>query len=154
MVILGIDPGTTMVGYGVLLKNKGKLSLLEYGVIRSSSKNSSERIFEISRALSVLIKKHKPDIAGIETLFFSTNKKTALAVSEARGAIILTLRQNRVPIIEFTPNNIKAVVTGYGRSDKYSIKKVVSLNLGIGNSKLPDDAFDALAIAMRTSFSA
>ncbi len=152
MIILGIDPGTTIIGYGVIEKNKSKLKLIDYGVIRTKNVSQEEKLSKISEELNKIIKKYKPEVAGIETLFFSTNKKTALAVAEARGAIILTLMQNAVPVKEFTPNNIKATVSGYGKSDKKAMEKIVSLNLGIKDSDLPDDAFDALAIAIRTSF--
>lgn len=152
MVILGIDPGTTIIGFGVIEKSKGKLKLIDYGVIKTSKVSQEEKLSKINEEIAKIIKKYKPEIAGIETLFFSTNKKTALAVAEARGAIILTLAQNGVPIKEFSPNNIKATVSGYGKSDKKAMEKIVSLNLGIKESNLPDDAFDALAIAIRTSF--
>lgn len=152
MIILGIDPGTTIIGFGVIEKDKSKLKLIDYGVIRTKKSDQSEKLLEINKELVKLIKKHKPAIAGLETLFFSTNKKTALAVAEARGSIMLTLRQNSIPVKEFTPNNIKSTVSGYGKSDKKAMEKIVSLNLGIKDSSLPDDAFDALAIAIRTSF--
>ena len=152
MVILGIDPGTTIIGFGVIDKNKSKLKLIDYGVIRTRNVSQSEKLLEINKELNKIVKKYNPEVAGIETLYFSTNKKTAIAVAEARGAIILTLTQNNIPIKEFSPNNIKATVSGYGRSDKKAMEKMVSLNLGIKESSLPDDAFDALAIALRASF--
>lgn len=152
MIILGIDPGTTIIGFGIIEKKGGRLKLVDYGVIKTDKTSQEQKILKISKELEKLIKKHKPDVAGIETLFFSANKKTALSVAEARGAIILTLMQNDITIKEFTPNNIKSTVSGYGKSDKRAMEKIVSLNLGIKNSALPDDAFDALAIAIRTSF--
>lgn len=152
MIILGIDPGTTIIGFGVIKKVGSRLGLVDYGVIKTGKENQEQKILKISKELEKLIQKHKPDIAGIETLFFSANKKTALSVAEARGAIILTLMQNGIVIKEFTPNNIKSTVSGYGKSDKRAMEKIVSLNLGIKDSNLPDDAFDALAIAIRTSF--
>lgn len=152
MIILGIDPGTTIIGFGVIKKVGSRLGLVDYGVIKTGKESQEQKILKISKELEKLIQKHKPDIAGIETLFFSANKKTALSVAEARGAIILTLMQNGVVIKEFTPNNIKSTVSGYGKSDKRAMEKIVSLNLGIYDSNLPDDAFDALAIAIRASF--
>ena len=152
MIILGIDPGTTIIGFGVIEKNKGKLKLVNYEVIRTKNTSQSNKLLKINKEITKIIKKYKPEVAGLETLFFSTNKKTALSVAEARGAIMLTLTQNAVPIKEFTPNNIKATVSGYGKSDKGAMEKIVSLNLGITSTNLPDDAFDALAIAIRTSF--
>jgi len=152
MIILGIDPGTTIIGYGIIEKNNNSLKLIDYGVIKTEKISQSEKISIINKELNKIIKKYNPAVAGIETLFFSTNKKTALAVAEARGAIMLTLKQNSIPVREFSPNNIKATVSGYGKSDKKSMEKVVSLSLGIKESDLPDDAFDALAVALRTSF--
>ncbi len=152
MIILGIDPGTTIVGFGVIEKNKGKTRLIDYGVIRTGKVSQSEKLLAIDKDLGKLIKKYRPDAAGLETLFFSTNKKTALQVAEARGAIMLALAKSNVVIKEFSPNNIKMTVSGYGQSDKKSMERVVSLNLGIKASSLPDDAFDALAIALRASF--
>ena len=152
MVILGIDPGTTIIGFGVIDKNKNKLKLINYGVIRTKNVSQEHKLAKISEEIGKIIKKYKPKVAGIETLFFSANKKTALSVAEARGAIILTLMQNSVPVKEFTPNNIKSTVSGYGKSDKKAMEKIVSMTLCIKKSNLPDDAFDALAIAIRTSF--
>lgn len=152
MIILGIDPGTTIVGFGVIQKAQGKVRLLDYGVIRTPKKSQPAKLLEIDKDLTRIIKKHRPDLAGLETLFFASNKKTALSVAEARGSIILTLSKAGIPIKEFTPNSVKMTVSGYGKSDKKAMEKVVALNLNIKESELPDDAFDALAIALRASF--
>ena len=151
MVILGIDPGTTIVGYGIIEKSR-KTKLIDYGVIRTGGEKQEKRLVKINEALAKIIKKYSPTVAGLETLFFSTNKKTALSVAEARGAIILTLAKNKIPIMEFSPNNIKMAVSGYGRSDKAAMEKIISLTFSLKKTGMPDDAFDALAIALRASF--
>src|SRR3989338_1054628 len=120
MIILGIDPGTTAIGYGVIKKN-GRLKALNYGVIETTGTHS-EKLSEIDKRITKLIKKHKPDLVTLETLYFSTNKKTAIAVAEARGVITLIINRAGVPMMEFSPNNVKSIVTGYGGSDKESVK--------------------------------
>ena len=147
MIILGIDPGTTAIGYGVIKKN-GRLKALNYGVIETTGTHS-EKLSEIDKRITKLIKKHKPDLVTLETLYFSTNKKTAIAVAEARGVITLIINRAGVPMMEFSPNNVKSIVTCYGGSDKESVKKIVALTLGIKDFKARDDASDALALAIR-----
>lgn len=148
MIIIGIDPGTTDIGYGVIEKEGGRLTAVDYGVIKTTG-SQSDKLLKIDEEISRLIEKYRPDLASIETLFFSTNKKTAMTVSEARGAITLIFKKAGVPIKEFSPNNVKSIVTGYGRSDKDSVRKVVAMTLGIKNLDVQDDASDALALALR-----
>jgi len=151
MVILGIDPGTTRIGYGVIEKNNG-LKLVDYGVIEIRSGDQKSKLLKLSQELRKLIKKYKPVEAGIEKLYFSKNQKTALAVAEARGVIMLTLAEAGLPISEFGPNEIKSAVAGYGASDKEAVRKMVALTLKMSEVRGLDDASDALAIAIRTSF--
>jgi len=151
MVIIGIDPGTVRVGYGVI-KKSGGLKSLEYGIIGDENKNAAERLAHIGDEIAALIKKYKPDFVGIEKIYFSKNKKTAISVAEARGVIVFVVKNMGVPILEFTPSDIKRVVAGDGKCDKYALRKIVAITLGEEKIDGPDDASDALAIAIRASF--
>jgi crossover junction endodeoxyribonuclease RuvC len=150
-VILGIDPGTTRIGYGLIQKSgRGKTQLIDYGVIEPGR---GERYFKnLEKRLLSLIKKYQPELAAVEKIFFSKNKKTAIEVAEARGVVLFILNKNKVKTVEFTPNEIKSAVTGSGRSDKKTVAEYVCLRLGLKNIDGPDDAADALAIALRASF--
>ena len=149
-IILGIDPGTTRIGYGLIKKTGSKLELLDYGLIEPGRENSKFSILD--RKLSGIIKKYKPDLAAVEKLYFAKNKKTAMAVAESRGIILFILNQHGLKIMEFSPNEIKLAVTGSGSSDKKTVAHYVSLTLKIGKISGPDDASDALAAAIRASF--
>ncbi|OGE84615.1 MAG: crossover junction endodeoxyribonuclease RuvC [Candidatus Colwellbacteria bacterium RIFCSPLOWO2_01_FULL_48_10] len=148
MVIIGIDPGTTAIGYGVIEKNGAALKPLAYGVIETSG-NQAEKLMEVDRRVAELIKKYKPELAAVETLYFSTNKKTAIAVAEARGVITLAVKRAGIRLMEFSPNNVKSVVTGDGQADKQAVEKIVCLTLNIKKFGARDDAADALALAIR-----
>ncbi|MBI2013451.1 MAG: crossover junction endodeoxyribonuclease RuvC [Candidatus Colwellbacteria bacterium] len=151
MVILGIDPGTTLIGFGVIEKSKNGLGFVDYGVIKTKG-NNIEKLKTIDQEIQKILKEYKPEVAGIETLYFSKNQKTALLVAEARGVILTNLAKQNIKIMEFDPTNVKATVAGYGRSDKLGIKRAVELTLKCGELKKEDDAIDALAIALRVSF--
>lgn len=149
MRILGIDPGTTIIGYGIIETNSKGLSCLDYGVFRTPSKVANqERIASIYNFFENLIKKHRPDKAGIEKLFFFKNAKTITQVSEIKGAIILALAKQKIEVSEFTPLQVKQAVSNYGRADKKQIQKIITLILGLKEIPQPDDAADALAIAI------
>lgn len=153
MKILGIDPGTARLGYGVI-ETKPSLSYVECGVFEPKTQDGGLRLKLIAKKLNDLIGKHKPDYAVVERLYFSTNKKTALSVAEARGVILLTLTQRKIKVIEFTPNQVKSLVTGWGRSDKKSIERAVGVTIRLPKgAKILDDATDALALALCGSFS-
>lgn len=149
-IILGIDPGIADTGFGIIKKeNNGKLSCLAYGSIKTKAKtNLADRLFIIGEELNKIIKKHKPDMVAVEKLFFSKNVKTALIVGEARGVVMLTARQNNLPIEEFTPLQVKQAVSTYGRAGKDQVQKMVKLILNLKEIPKPDDAADALAIAI------
>jgi len=160
MIILGIDPGTTRIGFGVISEEsepgKGKtLKLINYGVIEGKSNEElSISICENCKKLSEIIKKYKPDIAGIEKIFFSKNVKTGIAVAQNRGALILELVKAGIKIKELSPSEIKSLVTGYGMADKKAVSKMASTILGMKEKlKGYDDASDAVAIAIATVFS-
>jgi crossover junction endodeoxyribonuclease RuvC len=147
--ILGIDPGFADTGYGVVLRNGSKLNCLDYGSIKTSKTLSlSERIEKLEKDLQQIITKHHPDQASVEQLFFCTNIKTAISVAQARGVILLTLVKNKIPLIECTPLQVKQAVTGYGKADKKQIQQMVKIILGLKEIPKPDDAADALAMAI------
>lgn len=149
MKTLGIDPGTATTGYGVICENGNGLETLEYGCIKTSPKSSShERLALIYKELKALIKKHKPDCVAVEKIFFGINTKTAIAVGQARGVILLSAAEAKVKIAEYTPLQVKLAITGYGRAEKGQIQKMVKTLLKLKQIPKPDDAADALAIAL------
>lgn len=149
MKVIGIDPGTTIIGYGVIETNPRGFSCLDYGVFRTPSKVANqERISSIYNFFEKLIKKYQPEKAGIEKLFFFKNAKTITQVSEIKGAIILALAKQGIEVNEFTPLQVKQAVSNYGRADKKQVQKVISMILGLKEIPEPDDAADALAIAI------
>ena len=151
MIILGIDPGTVRVGYGLIKKDKG-LTMIACGIIGDASKDRVDRLAHIGIAIRELIAKYKPDLIGVEKVYFSKNKKTAMDVAEARGVILFAAREADVPVLEFSPSDVKRVVAGDGRSDKKNLARIVELTLGEKKIDGPDDISDALAIAIRASF--
>lgn len=150
MIILGIDPGTATTGFGVIEKNKkGTWTALEFGVITTDKGlHDAERLHVLAHDLEEIIKKYKPAAAGVEKLYFETNVKTAITVAQARGAILLTLAQHSVPIYEFTPLQVKSTLTGYGSADKKQMQFMIKHTFGLQTTPKPDDAADALAIAL------
>ena len=148
-IILGVDPGIADTGYGVILDDGGKISCLTYGSIKTSPKDDLiTRLDSLHKQLTVIIKKYKPALVSVEELFFSKNVKTALIVGHARGVILLTLKQNKVPIFEFKPSQVKQAVTCYGAAKKDQVQKMVKTLLKLDKIPQPDDAADALALAM------
>lgn len=148
MIILGIDPGTTQIGFGVIEKQDNKLVCIDYGTIKNSGKNRIADYQNTSKKLSELIKKHSPELTSVEKLFLFKNQTTVMAVSEMRGIIMLTLANHDLPIYEFTPLQVKQAVSSYGRADKKQVESMVRLILGLKEEIKPDDAADALAIAI------
>ncbi len=154
MIILGIDPGTTRIGIGIIKKHGGVLTHIESGILplQKKYKNDGERLCVLEKEIENILKKRKPDIAGIETLYFSTNQKTALSVSQARGVILKTITEHGVPYIEFSPPEIKLSVAGHGRATKEHVAHMVGALLSINTKKIIDDATDALAIAIAACY--
>ncbi|MEZ4180558.1 MAG: crossover junction endodeoxyribonuclease RuvC [Candidatus Doudnabacteria bacterium] len=149
MVILGIDPGTATTGFGVIEKQNNKFLILEYGVINTDkSLPQAQRLQTIYDDLSLIIDKHQPIAVGIEKLFFSNNQKTAMTVSESRGVVLLKLQQKNIKIFEYTPLQVKNILCGYGQADKKQIQTMVQQTFGLQSLPKPDDAADALAIAL------
>lgn len=149
LIILGIDPGIADTGYGVIKKEGGKLLCLDYGSIKTSSKiEIPDRLEIINLELNNIIKKYKPNLISVEQLFFCKNVKTALVVGQARGVVLLTAKQNKLKIIEFTPLQIKQAVSAYGKATKDQVQKMVKIILNLKTIPQPDDAADALAAAI------
>jgi len=148
MIVLGIDPGTIKIGYGIILSEHNRLSCIEYGILKNAGIDKFHDFQETEKNLSRLIKKYRPEIAGIEKLFFFKNQKTVMAVSEMRGVLLLTLAKHHIPIQEFTPPQVKQNISAYGRAQKDQIQRMVRLLLNLKNPIKPDDAADALAIAI------
>ncbi|HAT03623.1 MAG TPA: crossover junction endodeoxyribonuclease RuvC [Candidatus Magasanikbacteria bacterium] len=147
--ILGIDPGFGRTGFGIIEKVGGDWKLVDYGCIETSTKDIFvQRLEELSIQLTNIVKKYKPTHAAVEELFFAKNVTTAIKVGQARGVILLTLRQARVPVFEFTPLQVKQSVTGYGRAEKGQLQRMVKMLLGLKKPITQDDAADALAVAL------
>lgn len=148
-IILGVDPGYGITGYGIVQVQGSRLICLDFGVIRTPKTDEfCARLKFLYQELKKIIKKHKPDLIAIEALFFAKNLKTAMKVSQARGAIILTTVLKKVPTVEFTPLQVKQAVCGYGRAEKGQIQQMVKLLLNLKFIPEPDDAADALAVAI------
>lgn len=146
--ILGIDPGTHRIGYGMVFKDKNAFSAGEYGTIEFQAGKNEERLVILERELRKLIRRNKPTVIAVEKLYFSKNQKTALAVAESRGVIMFASKKSGTPILEYDPTTVKQRVTGYGHSDKRSVLKMVKILLKIDDFSGLDDASDALAIGL------
>ncbi len=149
MIVLGIDPGTAITGYGIVERTGSRVRALDYGCIQTpSDRPLAERLLEIHAAIADLIETHQPALVAVERLFFNKNVQTAFAVGQARGAVLLTAAEHGLPVFEFTPNEVKIAVTGYGRAPKGQVQRMVQTVLGLPDLPRPDDAADALAIAI------
>ncbi len=148
-IILGIDPGIADTGFGIIKTTNSELLCLGYGSIQTKANTElSERLEILNFELNKIIKKYKPDKVAIEQLFFCNNAKTALIVGQARGVVLLCVRQNKLPITEFTPLQVKQAVSSYGKANKLQVQKMVKLILNLNEIPKPDDAADALAVAI------
>lgn len=151
-IILGLDPGIADTGYGVISCDKGKLSCLTYGSIKTDpKKNLLDRLEELDSKLKKIINLYQPEVIAVEQLFFNKNVKTALIVGQARGVILLRIKKSKIKFFEFTPSQVKQVVTAYGRAPKEQVQKMVKIILNLKELPQPDDAADALAIAICSS---
>ncbi len=148
MLILGIDPGSTRVGYGIIKKDGNEFSFVKSGLLKIISKNKNLRLLELEKSFRKLLEQHKPDIVALEKLFFVKNLKTGLEVAQARGVLTLLAVQRKIPILEYTPSEIKLNVAGYGSADKKAVAKMVVKILKLDEINGPDDISDALAIAL------
>lgn len=151
MKILGIDPGTATTGFGIISKTvqTGAFKLVDFGVITTKAKLPDPKRLEILSAdIKQLIKTHKPEAIGVEKLFFTTNQKTAMTVSQARGVVLLAAQENSIPIFEFTPLQVKSFICGYGKADKKQVQFIIQKTFSLKLPPKPDDAADAVAIAL------
>lgn len=149
MRIIGIDPGTGILGFGVIDAHHGKVKLVDAGVITTPAHTPlPDRLEEIYNGLTGIIADTKPSMMAIEKLFFAQNVTTAMSVSHARGVAMLTGKQANLEIEEYTPLQIKQTITGYGKADKKQMQEMVRIHLGLSEVPKPDDAADALAAAI------
>jgi crossover junction endodeoxyribonuclease RuvC len=152
MKILGIDPGIARVGWGIITSGNNKQIAIEYGCFTTDKDTKEEtRLFNIFDFITSVIDKHAPDIVSVEKLFFASNAKTALTVGQARGVILLAAGRRKIPVVSFTPLEVKMALTGYGRADKTQIQRMVQSILSLSQIPTPDDTADALAIAITCS---
>ena len=150
MLAIGIDPGTAITGYGLIKEEPdGSLKIIDYGTIHTSSEmQMPDRLVELYQQLKAIIKLHSPQSGAVEKLFFARNVRTALTVGQARGVVLLALAEAGIPLYEYTPNEVKQSVTGYGAADKNQVQKMVQAILEMDSIPQPDDAADALAVAV------
>ena len=149
MIILGIDPGLGTMGYGVIEAQGDKRRVIQYGVISTRPGEAPpQRLRSIFKGVNQLLDIYQPDDVAFEELFFSKNVTTGMAVSAARGAAIVAVAERTENLYEYTPNQIKQAVTGYGRADKHQVQQMVKLLLHMEDIARPDDAADALAVAL------
>ena len=149
MIILGIDPGVAIVGFGVIEYSGSKFKTLDYGVIRTPAHTDTEkRLATVYRELKDIIEKYKPEAMAVEELFWNTNQKTGICVAEARGTILVAAHQKGIKISEYTPLQVKQSVVGYGRADKKQVITMVTTLLNLPKPPKPDDTADALALAI------
>jgi crossover junction endodeoxyribonuclease RuvC len=149
MLVLGIDPGTAITGYGLVKGEDDDLTLVAYGAITTSSDwPLPERLQRIYRELTALIEARQPTAVAVEELFFSKNVRTALSVGQARGVALLAAANAGLPIHEYTPLQVKQAITGYGRATKDQVQQMVRMLLALDSVPQPDDAADAIAVAI------
>ena|SRR3989338_2270890 len=147
--ILGIDPGFGRMGFGCIRVQKGQCQAMDFGVVTTKAgEEFGYRLKQIAEDLRSLIRASKPSLVAMEKLFFTSNAQTAMRVAEARGVAYLIAAEEGIPVIEFTPSQIKKALTGDGRADKKAMERMVALLLGLPRSPKPDDAADALAAAI------
>ena len=155
MIVLGIDPGTARTGYGLVSREGSALLMVDYGCLETiNDRPLGERLLLIHEALTELIERHRPAIMGVERLFFNRNVQTAFAVGQARGVALLAAAQHGLPVFEYGPHEVKLAVTGYGRASKDQVQRMVQLVLSMTELPRPDDAADALAVAVCTAHAA
>lgn len=154
MVILGIDPGIARMGWGLIEVKSAKLKVQSFGCFETSLKETMpERLLAIHTFLQELLSENKPDVVSVEQLFFNTNAKTALIVGHARGIVLLAAAEKNLPVVEYTPLQVKMALTGYGRAEKSQVGNMIKAVLGLSSIPKPDDTADALAVAVTHAMS-
>jgi crossover junction endodeoxyribonuclease RuvC len=149
VIVLGIDPGTARTGYGIVSREGSRLLPVDFGCLETIADRPLEgRLLLIHEAIDDLISTYRPDAVAVERVFFNRNVQTAFAVGQARGVVLLAAAQHALPVFEYGPHEVKIAVTGYGRAEKAQVQKMVQAVLGLASLPRPDDAADALAIAI------
>jgi crossover junction endodeoxyribonuclease RuvC len=150
MVVLGIDPGTAITGWGVVCEEAdGRPALVDYGTIQTpASTPLPQRLSQIFQQVTALIDRHRPDAVAVEQIFFSKNVRTAMSVGQARGVVLLAAALAGRPVHDYTPLQVKQAVSGYGNADKAQVQQMTALLLGLEAAPTPDDAADAIAVAI------
>ncbi len=154
MLVLGIDPGTAVTGFGLVASRGHEMAAVDFGVITPPASpdagptGAAFRLGFLHKEIAHIIERHRPDLVAVEELFFRRNVTTALAVGEARGVVMLAAAQAGLPVVEYTPMEVKMAVTGYGRAEKRQVQAMVRALLGLAAPPRPDDAADALALAV------
>ena len=149
MIVMGIDPGFAITGYGVVDYSGNRFKVLDYGVIRTDAASLFPlRLLSLHREMGELMMRHKPDVMAVEELFFNTNVTTGIKVGHARGVILLSAAIGGIPVFEYTPMQVKLAVVGYGNAKKPQVQQMVKILLGLEAIPKPDDAADALAVAI------
>jgi crossover junction endodeoxyribonuclease RuvC len=148
MKILGIDPGSTLIGFGVITEQRGELSFVRCGVLTTKSKDPLLKLKEVNELVTKLLDEERPELVGLEKLYFSKNKKTALEVAQARGVIASLLLTRGIPVCELGPGTVKVSLTNDGRADKQMVEKMVKIILKTPLLEGDDNASDALAVAI------
>ncbi len=149
MLVLGVDPGTAITGYGLVQEEQGDLALVTYGTVTTpATQPLAQRLRTIYHELRNLIACYRPDAMAVEELFFARNAKTAMIVGHARGVVLLAGVEAERPLFEYTPLQVKQAVAGYGSADKHQVQEMVRLLLNLDHRPQPDDAADALAVAI------
>jgi crossover junction endodeoxyribonuclease RuvC len=147
--VLGIDPGVAAMGYGVVERADGKIRLVTFGVIRTpAGETQARRLMALRSGLVEIAREHAPDVAAVERLFFTTNVKTAMAVGQASGVALATVAEAGLEVTDYTPNEVKQSVVGYGSATKTQVQTMVAALLGLGEPPRPPDAADACALAI------
>lgn len=148
MITLGVDPGTALLGFGVV-ESDGDPTLIDYGAVATKpDKSMPERLSDLFDGVTDLLERFRPDVVAVEQLFFARNVTTAIAVGQARGVVLLAAARAHVPVVEYSPSEVKHAVVGYGKADKGQIQEMVRIILGLEFVPQPDDAADALAVAL------
>jgi len=154
MKILGVDPGTARLGWGIVIDKAGQQEVGQYGCLQTKkSQSQPERLAQLFDNFTQLLIKHKPDVVAVEDIFFFKNKKTVIQVSQARGVILLACQKQNLLVFSYSPPQVKMAVTGYGRADKNQVQQMTKAILKLKSIPQPDDTADALAVALTHTFS-
>ena len=148
MKILGIDPGTTRIGYGLIESRGNSIALLDSGLLAITARETHQRLVDLADAYAELLQREQPELVAFEKLFFAKNVTTGLAVAQARGVLLYLTAKQGIPFLEFSPTEVKSQIAGYGSADKQTVATMVKRITGVPSIAGPDDVTDAIAIAI------